>query len=50
MGENICNDTTDKGLISKIHKHLMQLNIKKNKNNQIKKRANRHLDIYPKTT
>ena len=40
----IANETTDKGLISKIHKQLIQLNIKKNKqpNQKVGKELNTH--------
>ena len=36
MGEDICNDETDKVLISKIYKQLIKLNIKKPQTTQSK--------------
>ena len=42
----IANETTDKGLISKIYKQLIQLNARKNKqpNQKWEKDLNRHID------
>ena len=44
MGENNANETTDKGLISRIYKQLIQLNARKNKqpNQKWEKDLNRH--------
>jgi len=47
MGENICNEVTHKGFISKIYKQFMQLNIKRT-NNPIKKMGGRFKQICQK--
>ena len=42
------SDRTDKELISKIYKQLIQLNIKNSPNNSIKNRQKTWMDIFPK--
>ena len=45
------NEAMDKGLISKIHKQFVELNINNNNNNPIKKRGWKNsVDIFPKKT
>ena len=46
----IANETTDKGLISKIYKQLIQLNARKKKTTLSKSGKKTKTDIFPKKT
>ena len=49
MGKTFANDKTDKGLISKIHKQLIQPYIKE-KTTQLKNDQKTCIDVLPKKT
>ena len=51
MGENLASESTDKGFISKIYKHLLQLNTKKKtKQNKTNKQPHQKIGRRSKQT